>query len=586
MRRTHNCGELRVENEGAAVVLNGWVAHRRDHGGVLFIDLRDRFGITQVRIDPERLPVGLELRGEYVLEVSGKVILRPEENRNPDRITGDVEVLAGEVIILNRSKTPPFEVKDQTDTREDLRLEYRYVDLRRPKIGQALVFRGNVTRIIREEFEAAGFIDVETPLLMKTTPEGARDYIVPSRIQPGKVYALPQSPQLLKQTLMISGIDRYYQICKCLRDEDLRSDRQPEFTQLDMEMSFVERDDVFKIVEKTIGRVYRDLLDVDLPDAFPRMTYGESMERFGTDKPDTRFDLELIDCSEPAGKCGFKVFAGAVSSGGSVRCVRVPGGESYPRKKVDALEAVAKEYGARGLAWCKLKEDGLQGPIAKFLSEDDQKAILGCVGAEQGDLLVFVADQNPVVFAALAAVRLAVARQLDLVDESRTDVLWVTDFPLFEKDDETGQWTAMHHMFTQPSSELPEVGGELSGILGNQYDLVINGNELGSGSIRIHDPETQRRIFELIGLSDDEVAAKFGWFVNALDFGAPPHGGIALGVDRLIMVMLGLTNIRDVIAFPKNSLAACPMTESPSEAVGDAFEAVGLQLLPQPTPKA
>jgi aspartyl-tRNA synthetase len=453
-------------------------------------------------------------------------------------------------------------------------------------VGQALVFRGDVTRIIREEFEATGFTDVETPLLMKTTPEGARDYIVPSRLQPGKVYALPQSPQLLKQTLMIAGIDRYYQICKCLRDEDLRADRQPEFTQLDMEMSFVERDDVFAVIEKTVNRLYRELLDVDLPDAFPRMTYAESMERFGTDKPDTRFGLELVDCSAPASSSGFKVFSGAVEAGGSVRCIRVPGGESYPRKKVDALEAVAKEYGARGLAWCKLKEEGLQGPIAKFLSDDDQAAILSCVGAEQGDLLVFVADQNPVVFAALSAVRLAVAEQLDLIDRTRTDVLWVTDFPLFEQDEETGQWTAMHHMFTSPSAELPEVGGDLSGILGNQYDLVINGNELGSGSIRIHNPEIQRRVFQLIGLSDEEVEAKFGWFVNALDFGAPPHGGVALGIDRLIMVMLQMTNIRDVIAFPKNSVGVCPMTDSPSEAVGDAFEVVGLQLLPQPEPEA
>lgn len=582
MKRTHTCGELRADHQGQDVCLNGWVAHRRDHGGILFIDLRDRFGLTQVRIDPEILPLGLELRGEYVVEVAGQVNPRPEENRNPNRVTGDVEVYATDLKILNRCKTPPFEVKDQVDAREDLRLQYRYVDLRRPKVGEALVFRGEITRIIREEFESEGFTDVETPLLMKTTPEGARDYIVPSRLQPGKVYALPQSPQLLKQTLMISGIDRYYQICKCLRDEDLRADRQPEFTQLDMEMSFVERDDVFAVVEKTISRLYSELLNVQVEAPFRRMTFAESMSRFGSDKPDTRFGLELIDCSEAVKDCEFKVFSGAVASGGSVRCIRVPGGASYPRKKVDALEGVAKEYGAKGMAWLKLKEDGLQGPVAKFLSEADRAAILECTEAVEGDMLLFGADQDDVVFASLGNVRLAVGRELNLIDESRPDILWVTDFPLFERDEETGQWTAMHHMFTSPSKELPEVGGDLAGILGNQYDLVINGNELGSGSIRIHDPDVQRRVFELIGLSTEEVESKFGWFVRALDFGAPPHGGIALGLDRLAMVMLGLSNIRDVIAFPKNSAGICPMTESPSEAVGDALDVLGLQLLPQP----
>ena len=582
LKRTHDCGELRREHEGEEVILNGWVDSCRDHGGVLFADLRDRYGVTQARLDPERVSGTEILKGESVVAVRGKVARRPGENVNANRATGAIEVLVDELELLSASKTPPFEVVAETETREELRLKHRYLDMRRRPLTEAMVFRSQVCQIIREIFHRERFLEIETPLLMKTTPEGARDFIVPARRFPGKVYALPQSPQLLKQTIMVCGLDRYFQICKCLRDEDLRADRQPEFTQLDMEMSFVERDDVFGVIEETMARLYRELLSVELPVPFPRMTYAEAMERYGSDKPDRRFGLELCDISDIAKDCGFKVFSGAVAGGGCVKAIAVPGGAELPRKKIDSLEPVAKEYGAKGLAWMKVTADGFSGPAAKFLGEEDSRRVAERTGAEEGALVVFGADQFSVVCAALANVRLALGRLLGLIDESRTDVLWVVDFPLFEFDDNFGGWTAMHHMFTMPKQELPADGGSLDGILGNQYDLVVNGNEMGSGSIRIHRPEIQRRIFELIGLTEEETEEKFGWFLRALEYGAPPHGGIALGLDRLVMVMLGYDNIRDVIAFPKNSSGVDPMTESPSAAVGDAWEVLGLEVVAEP----
>ncbi len=581
LHRNVTCGELRSKDIDREVILAGWVRNRRDHGGVHFVDLCDRYGITQARFDPGQEEILEGLKSEYVIALRGKVEARPDGQINADRPTGEVEVKVLEVEILNRSKTPPFEVQDEIEAKEDTRLKYRFVDLRRRPLSEAMVFRSRVTQIIREVFHDEDFVDIETPLLTKTTPEGARDFIVPSRLQPGLVYALPQSPQLFKQVLMVSGLDRYYQICKCLRDEDLRADRQPEFTQLDMEMSFVRPDDVFAIVEKTLHRLWKELKGVDLPLPFPRMTYAEAMARFGTDKPDTRFGLELVDLSDLAARTGFKVFSGAVASGGSVRAIRVPGGAAMPRKKVDKLEKVAKEYGARGLAWVKWNEDGFQGPVGKFLQESELHPMLERAGAEPGDLLVFVADRDAVVFAALAHVRLHLGRALGLIDDSRTDCLWVVDFPLFEYDEEAGHWTAMHHMFTMPKKPLPAKGeeGDLSQVLGDLYDLVVNGVEMGSGSLRIHRPEVQRRVFELVNLSEEDVEAKFGWFLRALEYGAPPHGGIALGLDRLVMVMLGRDNLREVIAFPKNSRGVCPLTESPSEPLGDALDALGLRFV-------
>ncbi|MCB9831998.1 MAG: aspartate--tRNA ligase [Planctomycetes bacterium] len=581
LKRTHDCGQLTRANVGEEVILNGWVDSCRNHGGLIFLDLRDRYGITQCQIDPATTVGGEEFKTESVVAVRGTVQPRPEGNVNRKRATGEIELMALECELLGPTKTIPFEIVDDSDTREDLRLKYRYLDMRRAPLTRAMVFRSEVTRIIREVFHAERFVEVETPLLMKTTPEGARDYIVPSRLQPGKVYALPQSPQLFKQTLMVCGLDRYFQICKCLRDEDLRADRQPEFTQLDMEMSFVEPDDVFAVIEKTVTRLWKELLGKDLPATFPRLSYREVMDRYGIDKPDTRFGLELQDVSAIAASCGFQVFSGAVAAGGSVRAIVVPGGAELGRKKIDALEAVAKTYGAKGLAWVKINADGFQGPVGKFLTEDELRAMMAKAGANTGDLMLFVADRNPVVYASLAQVRLALGRELDLIDKSRTDVLWVTEFPLFEYDEEAGAWFAMHHMFTMPSTPLPDrPGAAMADIHGKLYDLVINGNEMGSGSVRIHLPEVQRKVFELVGMGQEEADMKFGWFLRALEYGAPPHGGIALGLDRLVMVMLGYDNIRDVIAFPKNASGVCPLTESPSEPLGDTLDVLGLQLNP------
>ena len=578
MKRTHTCGDLRRTHAGETVVLNGWVASRRDLGGVIFVDLRDRYGITQAMIPQSLAAIADELKSETVIAISGKVILRPNENINLKRATGEIEVHADKVEILNRTKPLPFEVSEHIDVRDDVRLRYRYIDMRRPVLRDAIIFRSRVAQTIREVFHDEGFIEVETPLLIKTTPEGARDFIVPSRMHPGSVYALPQSPQLLKQTLMVCGMDKYFQICKCLRDEDLRADRQPEFTQLDMEMSFVDKEDVFRVIERTMTTLYEKLLAKPLPKVFPRMTYKEAMERYGIDKPDTRFGLELFDVSDVVKNSGFKVFSGALAAGGSVRGLCVEDGSPVSRKEIEALEQVAKDYGAKGLAWVRFQEDGsLSGPIAKFLLPEEAAGIKARAKAKNGSLVLFVADKNPVVFAALARVRLALGRQLNLIDKNRTDVLWIIDFPLFEWNEDSKTWTAMHHMFTKPQCELPKPGEDLSHVLGDLYDLVVNGNEMGSGSIRINRPEQQARIFDLVGISPAEADMKFGWFLRALEFGAPPHGGIALGLDRLVMVMLGYDNLRDVIAFPKNSSGVDPLMDSPSEPVGDALDVLGLQ---------
>ncbi|MAB91134.1 MAG: aspartate--tRNA ligase [Planctomycetes bacterium] len=577
-QRTHTCGELRRDHAGEKVVLNGWVDTIRDHGGVMFVELRDRYGFTQVIADPEHLPGAGELKPEWVVAIVGTVRLRPDENRNPDKSTGDIDLHAESVEILNRSKVPPFEVEPNSVTREELRLEYRFIDMRRRPVLEKMEMRSDVARIIRREFFDLGFMDVETPILMKTSPEGARDFVVPSRLHMGQVYGLPQSPQLFKQTLMVCGVDRYFQICKCFRDEDLRADRQPEFTQLDMEMSFVRQDDVFEVIERVMVAIYKEILDYDVPSPFPRVTYADAMTRWGIDKPDTRFGLELFDLSDVAAASEFKVFRGTVEGGGTVRGLVVPGGAELTRKQIDEAEVVAKDYGAKGLAWMKVTDEGPTGGISKFLGEAELAAITERGGAKVGDLVVFGADTWTTALTVLGQVRLHFGKTRGLIDTSRHDLLWVTDFPLFEWNADENRWQAMHHMFTAPRQELPEPGEDLSEITADLYDLVIDGNEIGSGSIRIHRPEVQARIFEHLGISEAEAADKFGWFLQALDYGAPPHGGIALGLDRIVMLLSGSASLRDVIAFPKLASGACPLTQSPSRPDAAQWEELGLEV--------
>lgn len=584
-KRTHTCGGLRGGDAGSVVVLNGWVASTRDHGGVSFIDLRDRHGITQVVVDSAAVPGAVGLRSEDVVCVEGEVRLRPAESRNPNRPTGDVEVVARGVTVLNRSKTPPFEITDKTTVREDLRLEYRYLDLRRKALSDNIEFRHRMCHSIRNSLSGHGFLEIETPLLIKTTPEGARDFIVPSRLHPGEVYALPQSPQLFKQVLMVSGMDRYFQICKCLRDEDLRADRQPEFTQIDLEMSFVDQEDVFFVVEDMLKTLWKDLTGAALSAPFPRLSYDECMRRFGNDKPDVRFGLELFDIGDIAAGCGFKVFSDvAASKGGSVKGICLPDGAALSRKEIDETEAVAKTHGAKGLAWIKLTPDGPQGPVAKFLSPNDVARIAERVGAKTGDLLVFVAAPFETTCAALAQVRLHFGRTRKLIDTSRNAFLWVVDFPMFGWNEDDKRWEAKHHMFTSTKGAMPNLGDDLSDVKANLYDLVLNGNEIASGSIRIHRPEDQQKVFDLVGFSRAEAETKFGWFLRALDYGAPPHGGIALGLDRLVMLMRGAESLRDVIAFPKTASGTCLLTTSPSPADDRQWADLGLQLRPKPAP--
>jgi aspartyl-tRNA synthetase len=582
-KRTHTCGELRKADAGKSVVLNGWVDTRRDHGGVVFLDVRDRYGLTQVVCDATETPIVSELRSEFVVAIEGKVRPRPPEAVNPERATGEIEVVAKAVHLLNRSETPPFEVTDDTKTREDLRLEYRYVDLRRRPLLENIVFRGQVCQTIRRVLTEHRFNEIETPLLMKTTPEGARDFIVPSRVQKGSVYALPQSPQLFKQVLMVSGLDRYFQICKCLRDEDLRADRQPEFTQLDMEMSFVEQDDVFAVIEDLMVTLYGELQGITVEKPFDRLGYDECMRRFGSDKPERRFGLELFDVTEIAKTSAFKVFqAAATAPRGKVVGLCLQGGAALSRKEIDDAEAVAKTHGAKGLAWIKLTPEGPQGPIVKFLKPAEIAAIAETSGAKTGDLLVFVADQDETAQGAAGQVRLHWGRQRKMIDEKRVDLFWVVDFPLFGWNQDEKRWEAKHHMFTSAKGPLPEAGADLSHVLANLYDLVLNGNEIASGSIRIHRPEDQQRVFDLVGISREEADRKFGWFLRALEYGAPPHGGIALGLDRIVMIMRGAESLRDVIAFPKTASGSCLLTGSPSPADAKQWEELGLAVRPQP----
>jgi len=569
MRRTHTCCELGVENVGTEVVLMGWVQRRRDHGGVIFIDLRDKNGLTQVVFNPEVSPAvhskAHVIRSEYVIGIRGNVKQRLEGMTNPKLKTGEIEVFATELKILNTAETPPFMIEDHVDVSENIRLKFRHIDLRRPLLQKNLITRHRAATLIRQYLNDHGFIDTETPVLTRSTPEGARDYLVPSRVNSGMFYALPQSPQLFKQLLMISGFDRYYQIVKCFRDEDLRADRQPEFTQIDMEMSFVGEDDVMEITENMMVNLFRDLLEKDLQTPFPRLSYDDAVGRFGLDKPDIRFDLELIDISDIVEKAGFKVFSDAVKKGGIVKAINAKGCFDFTRKEIDELAEFVTVYRAKGLAWIKVREDSWQSPIAKFFTDDEKQALAQRIDMQPGDLVFFVADQPKITNEALGQLRNFLGKKLGLIEEDSFSFVWVTRFPLLEFDENEGRNQALHHPFTAP---LEEDYGLLEddplSVRSRAYDLVLNGSEIGGGSIRIHQRELQERVFAALGMDRETYEEKFGFLLSALDSGAPPHGGIALGFDRLAMILCGQPSIRDVIAFPKTQKAACLLTNAPS----------------------
>ncbi|GAW92692.1 aspartate--tRNA ligase [Calderihabitans maritimus] len=569
LKRTHNCGELRANHAGQEVILMGWVHKRRDHGGLIFIDLRDRSGLVQVVFSPEvdktSFVKAQRVRGEYVLAVRGTVRIRPEGTVNENLATGEIEVYAEELRILNSAKTPPFYIEENVEVDETVRLKYRYLDLRRPDMQQVLILRHRVTKAIRDFLSERGFLEIETPMLTKSTPEGARDYLVPSRVHPGEFFALPQSPQIFKQILMVAGMEKYFQIVRCFRDEDLRADRQPEFTQLDMEMSFVDREDILSLTEELMAYVFWETLGIKLEIPFPRLTYQEAMERFGSDKPDVRFGLELTDVSDLMQDVEFKVFADVIRKGGQVKGINAKGCASYSRKDIDDLTKFVAVYGAKGLAWMAIREDGIKSPIAKFFKEEQLVAIRERMAGEPGDLLLFVADRPAVVADALGHLRLELAKRLQLVDPEELKFVWVIDFPLLEYDEKEKRYVAIHHPFTSPVEEdVERLEAEPEKIRAQAYDLVLNGTELGGGSIRIHRRDIQERLFRVLGLSEEEVHEKFGFMLEAFEYGTPPHGGIAFGLDRLVMLMARKESIRDVIAFPKTQSATDLMTQAPS----------------------
>ena len=562
-------GELGLGKVGQVVRLLGWVQRRRDHGGLIFVDLRDRSGMVQIVFDPEKMGDGFaraeSLRSEFVVSIQGLVIARPEGMINPNLITGEIEVVANSLDILNGAKTPPYYLVDQVEVDETVRLKYRYLDLRRPEMQAVFKIRHQVMQIMRNYFDSQGFLEIETPILTKSTPEGARDYLVPSRVRPGEFYALPQSPQIYKQLLMVGGMEKYFQIARCFRDEDLRADRQPEFTQLDVEMSFVEVEDILPMMEQLMVRIFGETIGKTIAVPFPRLTYKEAMERYGSDKPDTRFGMELVDVGDIVGKAGFKVFANAVANGGSVKCICAKGCSSLPRREIDDLGKFVSTYRAKGLAWIVLAEEGIKSPIAKFFTEEEMKALIERMAAEIGDILFFVADTYPIVCDALGHLRLELGKRLELIPEETLNFLWVTEFPLLEYDEEQQRHIAIHHPFTAPMDEdLNLLETEPLQVRAKAYDMVLNGTELGGGSIRIHRRGVQERLFSLLGMSEEEAVEKFGFLLEAFEYGTPPHGGVAFGLDRMIMLLAGKDNIRDVIAFPKTQSASDLMAQAPS----------------------
>jgi aspartyl-tRNA synthetase len=581
-KRSYYCGEPRAESVGRELILLGWAQRRRDHGGLIFVDLRDRSGIVQAVFNPE-VNAGAhekakQIRSEDVIGVRGILSRRPAETINHELATGEVELLVHEVRLLNASEAPPFPIEDEGEVTENTRLKYRYLDLRRPKSLAPLTLRYRMTKKIRDYFDSLGFIEVETPVLTKSTPEGARDYLVPSRMYHGKFYALPQSPQLFKQILMVAGLDRYFQIVKCFRDEDLRADRQPEFTQLDIEMSFIQPDDIIDIIEGMMALLFKELKGIDIERPFPRLSWHEARARYGTDKPDLRFGLELKDFSQCFRETKLKVFSTVLAHGGMVKGISVPGGASLSRKDLDDMTAFVANYGAKGLAWIKLADGEWQSPIAKFLSEAEREDILKITGAKSGDVILFVADNDKVVHDSLANLRLLLGEKLGLIAEDRYSLVWVVDFPLLEYDPDEKRHVAVHHPFTAPLEEdLPLLDKEPLKVRSKAYDLALNGVEIGGGSIRIHQVELQRRVLGLLGIGADEAEAKFGFFLEALGYGAPPHGGIAFGIDRLAMIFAGATSLRDVIAFPKSQRAVCLLTEAPSAVDPKQLKELGIK---------
>ena len=582
LKRTHMCGELRLEDAGKEVVLNGWVAKARSLGSLVFVDIRDKSGITQITfnedIPEELLEKAKSLRSEYVIGVTGTVKERSSKNDNLP--TGAIEVFANDLVIYSEADTPPIYIKDDDNVDENLRLKYRYLDLRKRKMQRNLSFRHRLTKLVRDYFDENGFTEVETPMLIKPTPEGARDYLVPSRVNHGAFYALPQSPQMFKQLLMVAGTDRYFQIVKCFRDEDLRADRQPEFTQIDLEMSFADSDDVISMQEGLLKRIMKELKGIDIDTPFPRLTYKEAMERYGSDKPDTRFDIELNKLNDIFEESDFMVFKDALETGGDIRGISIPGGAAeFSRKKIDKLTDEAKHYGAKGLLWIKVEEDGFSSSASKFLNDGELTKVAERCSSKPGDIIFIVSAQPKVVFDTLGWLRRKIAGILGLLDDNKFNFLWVVDFPMFEKDDE-GNLKAMHHPFTQPKlDELDKLDGDILSLNADAYDIVLNGVELGGGSIRIHDRELQDKMFKVLGLGEEERMEKFGFFIEAFKYGAPPHAGLAYGLDRMVMLLLGESSIREVIAFPKNANAECPVSEAPGKADSVQLEELGLAVV-------
>ncbi|HDT7048224.1 TPA: aspartate--tRNA ligase [Staphylococcus aureus] len=584
-KRTTYCGLVTEAFLGQEITLKGWVNNRRDLGGLIFVDLRDREGIVQVVFNPafseEALKIAETVRSEYVVEVQGTVTKRDPETVNPKIKTGQVEVQVTNIKVINKSETPPFSINEENvNVDENIRLKYRYLDLRRQELAQTFKMRHQITRSIRQYLDDEGFFDIETPVLTKSTPEGARDYLVPSRVHDGEFYALPQSPQLFKQLLMISGFDKYYQIVKCFRDEDLRADRQPEFTQVDIEMSFVDQEDVMQMGEEMLKKVVKEVKGVEINDAFPRMTYKEAMRRYGSDKPDTRFEMELIDVSQLGRDMDFKVFKDTVENDGEIKAIVAKGAaEQYTRKDMDALTEFVNIYGAKGLAWVKVVEDGLTGPIGRFFETENVETLLKLTGAEAGDLVMFVADKPNVVAQSLGALRVKLAKELGLIDETKLNFLWVTDWPLLEYDEDAKRYVAAHHPFTSPKeADIAKLGTAPEEAEANAYDIVLNGYELGGGSIRIHDGELQEKMFEVLGFTKEQAQEQFGFLLDAFKYGAPPHGGIALGLDRLVMLLTNRTNLRDTIAFPKTASATCLLTNAPGEVSDKQLEELSLRI--------